>query len=73
MEKDFYSVREFAEKLGVSDRTIRRAIYNGRISIIRVGSTEKSAIRIPKSEIDRLALIELRDIAIKMIKNESST
>lgn len=68
MNKDFYSVKEFAEKLGLSARTIRRAISNGRLSVIRIGSTERSAIRIPHSEIDRVAVVELRTILTKMIE-----
>lgn len=65
MDKDFYSVKEFAIKLGISERTVRRAISNGRISVIRVGSTERSAIRIPHSEISRIAIIELKTMITK--------
>lgn len=69
MIKDYYSVKEFAAKLGVSPRTIRRAISNGRISVIRVGETERSAIRISHSEIERIAVVELRTIIKKMVKD----
>ncbi len=72
MDKDFYSVKEFAEKLGVSSRTIRRAISNGRLSIFRAGATERSSIRIPHSEIYRIAIVEQRTIIKKMVENGKS-
>lgn len=70
MDKDFYSVKEFADKFNVSERTIRRAIKNCRISIIRVGSSPRSAIRIAHSEIYRMSLIDLQAMAKKMIEQE---
>ena len=62
MEKDFYSIKEFASKLGVSSHTIRRSIKSGRIIGFRIGSSERSPFRIPHSEIERIIMIDLRKI-----------
>ena len=70
MEKDFYSIQEFADKLGVSHWTIRRAIKNGRISTFRAGSTEKSAYRIAHSEIERLSVVSLMKIVDELVENK---
>jgi excisionase family DNA binding protein len=70
MNKDFYSVKEFAEKVGVSTDTIRRALKNGRISFFRVGGSLKSTIRIAHSEIQRLSVVELGNIVKKMAKEK---
>lgn len=60
MQPDFYTIKEFAEKLKCSTRTIFRAIENGRISAIRLGS-KKGAFRIPATELQRMALFDLED------------
>lgn len=67
MDQDFYTVNEFAEKLKVSHQTIRRAIRNGRINAFRVGSTEKSALRIPHSEIARMGIVDLQKLIKQLI------
>lgn len=67
MDQDFYSIKEFASKLGVSPYTIRRAIKNGRISGFRAGSTDKSTYRIPHSELQRMGIIDLKKIIKNMI------
>jgi excisionase family DNA binding protein len=36
-KKQFYSIRETAEFLGVSDRTVKREIKAGRLAIRKVG------------------------------------
>jgi excisionase family DNA binding protein len=67
MDKDFYSIKEFAKKLNVSEHTIRRAIKSGRISAFRVGATEKSTFRIAHSEISRLGVVDLKKLIDKVI------
>lgn len=62
-EKSFYSIPEFAKKLGVHAQTVRKAVKNGRIQGFRVGDGQ-SRFRIPASEIQRLAMFDLK----KMIK-----
>jgi excisionase family DNA binding protein len=67
MDQDFYTINEFAEKLRVSHQTIRRAIRKGRINAFRVGCTEKSAIRIAHSEINRLGVVDLQKLIKQLI------
>lgn len=71
-DRDFYSIAQFAKKLGVSVSTIRRAIKAGRISAFRIGSTKRSTFRIAHSETHRLGVVELRDLIDKIIKEGKS-
>jgi excisionase family DNA binding protein len=45
---------EAAQKLQMSERTIRRMIIRGSISAHKLDPTAKSVYRIPQSEVDRL-------------------
>ena len=60
--KAYLSVKEISKLLSVHPNTIRNAIHNGKISSIRLGEGKSSAYRIPRSEIDRLALADLKEI-----------
>ena len=55
MIEDFYTIQEFADKVKISSRTVRRMIDNGKIHAFRMGSTEKAPYRIPGTEITRIA------------------
>jgi excisionase family DNA binding protein len=52
---EFFTVREAAEQLGLSEVTIRRYVRNGDLKAVIVG---KRGVRIPKSEIDRMSCRE---------------
>jgi len=65
---EFYSVKEFALKLGVHINTIYKAIKSGRISGFRVGSGKKSSFRIPASEINRIALFDMEQMVENIIQ-----
>lgn len=62
MEKEFYTIKEFAIKLDVSTHTIRRSIKKGRIIAFRVGLGDRSHYRIPHTEVGRLMMFDLRNI-----------
>ena len=70
MDKDFYSIKEFASKLSISSITVRRAIKNARINAFRVGSSEKSSWRIPHSEIARIALLDFNKMVDQRIEEK---
>ncbi len=72
MEQDYYSIKEFAGKLRVSEYTIRRAIRKGRIHAFRVGSTDKSTFRIAHSELARMGIVDLQKM-IKQMINDGKT
>jgi excisionase family DNA binding protein len=70
VENDFISIKEFAVKVGAHPNTIRRAIKKGRISACDIGSGGKRIYRIAKSEIDRIALFNLKNIIDKLVEEK---
>lgn len=70
MQKDFLSINEMAMVLDLHPNTIRRAIKNARISAFKVGFGKKASYRIPKSEIERLAVCDMTEVINKMIKEK---
>lgn len=59
LKNEFCSIKEFASLLKVHENTIRRAIKSGRIGGFKVGMGKCSVYRIPRSEINRIALFNL--------------
>jgi excisionase family DNA binding protein len=68
IECDFFSIKEFASKLGVHANTIRRGIKSGRITGFRIGPGKRATYRIPKSEINRIALFDMEEMIEKIIE-----
>lgn len=66
--KSYYSIVEFADKLGVHPNTIRNAIKFGRIAGFKVGTGNKSMYRIAHSELQRMVTIDLKNV-IKEFKD----
>jgi excisionase family DNA binding protein len=60
MQKDFLSVLELAYELNVHPNTIYKAVRSGRIHAFRITDSSKSAWRIPRTEITRLATLEFK-------------
>lgn len=50
-EADFYTFQEAAQKLGVSDKTLRKALDDGAIPYVQLGA---KTIRIRKDVIDEM-------------------
>lgn len=71
-EKEFLTVKEYAALLGIHPNTARRSIKTGRISAFKVGSGNRSDYRIPRSEINRMALVDLEKIIEKKVKDHLS-
>ncbi len=67
LNKNFLNVYEFANYIGVHHNTIRKGIKKGHITAFRIGTGPKSPWRIPKTEVDRMALFNLEDIIEKAI------
>jgi len=65
---DFLSIKEFAITIGVHPNTVRRSIKKGRLSAFTLGSGRKKVYRIAKSEINRIALIDLEDIVERIVE-----
>jgi excisionase family DNA binding protein len=64
----YFSIKEFASRLGVHPNTIRRAIKSGRITAFRVGAGSKGIYRIAKTEIDRIALFDMEEMIERIIE-----
>lgn len=56
---EYFTVKEFAEKMKMSPHSVRNSILAGRIFAIRPGIGVKSAYKIPESELDRLQIAEM--------------
>ena len=53
-DKEYYSVKQFARKIGLHPNTVRESIKNGTINAFRVGENTSKYI-IPYTEITRLS------------------
>jgi excisionase family DNA binding protein len=71
-ESEYITVREFAKILKISTKTVSRSIKKGKIHAINVGPASKKLYRIPKSEINRIALFDLQDLIDKMVEQKMS-
>jgi excisionase family DNA binding protein len=67
MENAYLTINEMAAIMKMHPNTIRRAIKNGRISAFKLGAGNKASYRIPRSEIDRLAVCDMTLIINQMI------
>lgn len=61
-DSEFLTVIEYAILLQVHANTIRRSIKDGRISAFRVGQGKRSAYRIARSEINRMAFVDMEKV-----------
>lgn len=67
--KDYFTIKEFANLLRVHTNTIYRCIKNGKISAIKLGTGKRSAYRICRSELNRLPIVELKEIFKNLNEN----
>ena len=65
--EEFLTIEEFSILLRVHPQTVRRAIKKGRIHALRIGIGVRSSFRIPRSEIQRIALFDLEIIVNQLI------
>jgi len=69
IEKEFLTVKEYAALLSLHPNTVRRSLKTGRISGFKVGSGKRSDYRIPRSEINRMAFLDLEKVVAKMVED----
>ena len=62
MEKEFYSVMEFADMFNVSYLLIIKAIGQGRVRAFRMTTGKRSPYRIHKSEVLRVQIDGMHEI-----------
>jgi excisionase family DNA binding protein len=53
-DKKIYTIEELAKILQLSSETVRRAVRDGNIKVIRLGTGPKAPIRITKAEVDKI-------------------
>lgn len=70
MDEDFLSIKEYALLIRVHPNTVRRSIKNGHCKAFRTGRGCKAVYRIPRTEINRLALEHLETIIDKLIEKK---
>lgn len=71
-EHDFYSIKEFAWKMGVHPNTIRRSIKSGRVQGFKIGAGKRGTYRIPAAEINRIALLDMEAMIERIIEQRKS-
>jgi len=54
-EPAFYSVKDFAKLLSVSEQGVRKLIATGQIKSLKLNTAQRAKHRIPKSELYRLS------------------
>jgi excisionase family DNA binding protein len=64
----FLTIQEFADCVNIHHNTVRRMIKSGRISALQLGSGKKTVYRIPKSEIDRIAICNMESVINRIIE-----
>lgn len=76
MNEELISIRAFAIIVNMHYNTIYKAVKCGRIHAFRIGASKKGSYRICKSEISRIAEIDLEDLiekeVIKRLQRESN-
>lgn len=69
-EKDFLTIHEFAEVISVHYNTVYNMIKKGRISAFRLSKGKGSSYRIARSEIQRMAILDLENLVDDMVENK---
>ncbi len=68
--KDILTIYEFADEIRVHHNTVRNMIKAGRLSTFRLVGKKGSPYRIPRSEINRLAMTDLNIIVDRMVEDK---
>lgn len=61
-DKEYYTIQEFADKIGACYRTIYKGIKNGQIEAFRIGRGRGATYRICHTEFHRLGVFNLDDV-----------
>jgi excisionase family DNA binding protein len=70
-EPGFFTIQEFAKIVKIHPSTVRRAIKCGKLQAVKFGASSRPLYRIPSSEINRIALFDLKEMIKKMVLEES--
>ncbi len=67
-KKDILSIDEFAKEIHVHHNTVRNMIKDGLLNAFRTGKGKTASYRIPRTEINRMCLINNGKIIENIIK-----
>jgi len=71
--KDILTIKEFAKFSGIHYNTVRKMIKTGRLSAFKIGCGGlTSDYRIPKSEIQRLSIVNLDEVVDDLVEKRIS-
>jgi excisionase family DNA binding protein len=70
-EKEFYSIEDFAALLNLHPNTIRTSIKKGRLNAFRIGVGKTAAWRISRSEINRIAEMDMEIVIEQIIEQRT--
>ncbi len=69
-EKEFLTVKEFADLISVHPNSVRNMIKNGRLAAFKVGGGKLSSYRIARSETHKMALLNWEKIISDMVEKK---
>ena len=67
-KKEYISVKEYADALGIHPNTVRRAIKEGKIAAIRTGIGSRSHFRILRPESGKININEFVNWMSRFVK-----
>jgi excisionase family DNA binding protein len=59
---NFYTVKEFSQVLGLHTNTVYKGIREGKIIALRLTNGKNAVYRIPKTELERIAIVDLKKV-----------
>lgn len=68
--EEYLSIKEFASLMRVHPQTIRRSIRLGKLQSVRIGPGKTACYRIPRSEIGRISLFDMKEVVRGILKEE---
>lgn len=69
-DPEFLTIIEFANKIRMHPNTVRKGIISGRIQAVRLGNSNKSAYRIPATELQRLCELDMSELIEKIVEKK---
>ncbi|MCF1193388.1 helix-turn-helix domain-containing protein [Mangrovimonas sp. AS39] len=68
--EEYLTIKEFAGLLRVHPNTVRLSLKKGKLQCVRIGEGKRAGYRIPKSEISRVALFDLKHLIKNILDSE---
>lgn len=69
-EKEFYTIKEFADKIRVHHNTVRKALKSGKIQGFRISDGKRAAYRISCDEVQRLCELDIAKLIAGIVEKK---